>query len=320
MIATDLPAVANPFRSARVVGAGIPPEDYQRQSVERGHPEYIMSRGELVEFLVCPSRWLKGFTRKDSDATDWGTLIDIMLLSPDEVDKRLAITPAVYPCTPTKKDPRTEKPWTFQATYCKEWREEAESTGRIVVTHADFKEAKAALAVLAEDAEIQEFISCSATQVMAIGQYEDEATGLTVPVKILLDLVPDKHHPRFGRSLGDFKTGFTAHPRAWEKAVFERDYHTQGALYTDVYTAATGEDRCEWRHVIQESIVPWQTAKRFLSEQYMTIGRMKYLDALKRYCQCLRSGHFPDYDEPHGAEIVCDGWKMVNPQPWMVAV
>lgn len=310
-----MPELKNPFRSARIVGSQIPAAEYQKQSAERGHPEFVMSRGELCEFMHCPSRWLAGFQRKDSSATDFGTLMDVLVLDNHRFTSLYAVTPATYPCEPTKKDPRTEKPWRFGATYTDEWRAEQEDAGKAVIKYEELKEAEAAMNVLLEDRAIAELIKWSRKQVMVTGEYEDHDTGIIVPVKGLIDLVPDAKHPQYGKVLADFKTCASANPFAWTKAVFDHNYHMQASLYMDLYVKATGEDRSDWRHILQENYAPWQPAKRLLSVEFIELGRMKYTEALRRYCQCLKENIWPDYET--GRNVI-DGWTLTEAQAWMV--
>jgi len=133
--------------------------------------------------------------------------------------------------------------------------------------------------------------------------------------------------PNYGRSiepfcdsLADFKTCSSAHPRSWQKHVHDYDLHTQAGLYLDLYNAATGEQRDEFRHILQESFKPWQVAKRILSVEFISLGREKYKRILKRYAACLKSGHWPDYDEGGPHDVVLDGWLTTQPVDWMVMV
>ena len=84
-------------------------------------------------------------------------------------------------------------------------------------------------------------------------------------------------------------------------------------MYLDGFNKATGESRREFRHVLQESFAPWEVGKRWLTSEFLAIGRTKYKEALKRYCQCLKDDEWPGYDD--SGSMVIDGWREVNPLP-----
>lgn len=328
------------FKNVKVIGDNIKPEVYTNRdpNVPRGHKDYIMSRGELHDFSTNPQKWLLGKPREDTKSTDWGTLMDVLVLTPDEFKKQFAVAPETYEskgmqCPYCKKiadskkckacggaervEVAVEKPWNTNATVCSDWEEAQVKAGFKVVKKKDVDEAYKALKILNQDDQIVELIKCSQKQMMIIGVWVDRETGIEVPVKILLDLVPDKSNPRFCKSLSDFKTARNAETHAWDNAVAEHWYDAQAALYMDLYTAAfPDEERIEWRHAIQENEEPYVTARRLLSEQFIEVGRGKYRSALRDYCVCLATGNWPGYDD-HGWSGK-GGWTLTEPKDWMV--
>lgn len=307
----------NPLSNGRVIGAGIDPMKYHKMANEdgslmkRGQKDFVMSRSELCEFAICPSRWINGY-RGDSEtsSTEWGQLIDCMVLEPEKFNERFAVTPQTYPDAKTG-EPKT---WNWNANHCKEWRDNL--NGKIAVKWETFNSAEEAVTRLKSDKLLSALIDCSQKQVFVMAEYHDHETGLVVPIKTLIDLLPAKNHPQFGKSIADLKTSVSAVPRDWRRFVFECDYHTQAALYIDAYTAATNEERIEFRHVIQENFHPYETSRRILSSEFLELGRAQYLQALKRYCQCLESGEWPSYDD-EGREVI-EGWQLVQPEAWMI--
>ncbi len=131
-------------------------------------------------------------------------------------------------------------------------------------------------------------------------------------------MVPDDIHPRFGKSLADFKTAVSAKPSEFEKAIFNHNYDAQAALYLDVYTAATGEDRVEWLFALQENSEPFEVADPMpaLSSEFLEVGRLKYSRALEFYARCLADNHFPSYAPGH--RLTMDGRYFAEPSPWMI--
>lgn len=311
------PELRNPFSSARIVGKQVSNDDYRKQDVRRGALAFVMSRSDLCEFAHCPNRWVRGFKRKDSGATEFGTLMDGLLLDRGNFQKRFAIEPDVYPCEPTKKDPRTEKPWNNNATFCFDWAEAEEAAGRTVVSRKDYERGHEALAVLLDDPDIYQLIAQSEKQVHVVGQYHDRDTELTIPVQALVDIVPLVDHPDFGKCLMDFKTARSAEQRDWKVAVHEHDYDKQAALHLDLYTAATGEDRCDFRHIIQENVFPWQTGKRFMEANWLDDARLQIVGMLRLYCACLASNHWPGY-ERNPNKLNINGFEVCEQEAWMI--
>lgn len=303
----------NLLASAKIISEQTDPETYiASKGGPRGEPDHIMSRGELIEFARCPHRWLMGYGEEDEDttATEWGSLADCLALSPGRFAESYVVTPETYP---DKKTGET-KPWNWNATFCKDWREVTAKSGKKPVKGETFTQVENAMKFLFANEQIASFIHRSKKQVFVMADYVDPETKIVVPIKCLLDLVPALDSP-FSKDLGDFKTCRSAKPFLWDRAVFEHGYHVQAALYMDAYTKATGEDRVSFRHILQESFPPWEPGKRILSAEYMELGRMAYLNALRRYCQCLASGVWPGYDE---GRFVIDGWLLSEPEDWML--
>jgi hypothetical protein len=302
------------FQNAEIIGKGIDYAEYAKQTTTRGEPGYVLSRGDLMEFAKCPRRWRLGYADDDdTKSTEWGQLLEIILLDKAHIFKRIAVTPLEYPAKPAKKgDPIEDKPWNWNATYCKDWREK--QGDKLVVAQKHFTEAEDAVQRLMDDKCIASLISASDSQVMVTGEYHDDATALVVPCRGLIDLHPSDPKSNFDDALADLKTCASAEPRPWARAVFQRGYHVQAALYLDLFNCATGEDRREFLHVLQENVKPFETARRSLSAEFISIGRDFYRNALVRYCQCLKSGTWPGYDDESSAFP----WQVVDVEPWMV--
>lgn len=278
------------IQNAKIVGENVSYATYSRQTVRRGDLRFIMSRGELMTFADCPHKWLSGFEKADTKATDWGQLIDALALSRKQFGDRIAICPETY--QPEKGEP---KPWNFNATVCREWKKQ--QAGKVIVKARDVEAAHAAVNLLREHQPTRTLLACSRKQVMVTAEYLDDVTGLVVPVRALIDLVPDKAHPVWGKALADLKTAASASPGEFTNAVYYNDYDAQAALYLDLYVAATDEDRVDWVFAVQENGEPYEIPDHLplLSAEFLTIGRDKYQNALRFYCQCLERMRWPSY-------------------------
>ena len=296
--------------NGKLVARNVDPAAYHKTDCERGEHDYRMGQSSLMLFAECPHRWINGYERKETDSTDWGSLMDCLFLTPDQFYKRYAVTPETYPDSKTGEP----KKWNWNANFCKDWRES--QSPRLPLTTEENLEAHGALARLMASDPVADIIKCSDRQVMLVAEWHDKATGLEIPVKTLIDLEPSLNHPTYGHCLGDFKTSYTANGERWSKIAAEHNYHVQAALSLDIYENATGDGRDSWLNVVQENFAPWEVADPIpmLSQEFIDEGRKAYRAALARYCECLASGEWPSY--PTG-NLVIKPFQIIDPPAWL---
>jgi hypothetical protein len=309
------------LKNGRILKVDATIKEYLASKGEKDGPR-ILSRSDLVDILACPRKWRKCVDRgietedRPTPSTEFGSLLDCLLLQPHKFDEYYLMPPKTYE---TKKG--EVKDWTWRSSTCRDWRTEQEESGHLVCTLEDRDKAAAAISDLMKDPEHGEqtarLLKNSRHQVFAMADYEDEETGVTVPIKILTDILPDQSDPQFGKSVFDLKTARNAIPGAWKKAVFDDGLHIQAAMGLDVINSLAGEDRCDFRHLIVENQPPFEPAYRFLTAEYIELGRLRYVTALRVYCQCVKSGKWPSYDE-QGAMVLNDGYAACDVLPWMV--
>ncbi len=293
------------------------PRDYHSTGkYSKGDKEYRMSKSELWQFRNCPRKWLGLPPVEKTDAMEWGSLVDVLALTPDRFRDQYSICPDTY-----EDEKGVKKPWNWNANRCKDWREVQHAAGFEVIKAIKAKDAQLAVRSMMKDSIIAEFIESCDKQVALSLDYHDEKTGLIIPIRGMLDLVPKKG-TKFETWLGDLKTTNDALMRKWERSVFDQGYHYQAAIYLDLWNSATGEQRDTFAHVIQESDMPFETARRRMSAEFTQIGRDQYTADLALYAQCLVNG-FPGYEEmaelrgePNRGNI--DGWSVCEPSSWMI--
>jgi len=93
-------------------------------------------------------------------------------------------------------------------------------------------------------------------------------------------------------------------------------YDIQGASYLFGYVKATGEDRQDFRHLVQESHEPYEYMGFFLSQEWIEIGASKLVSGLAFYCQCLAKNEWPSYSTD--GRLVLDGFAQTMLQSWMM--
>lgn len=290
--------------SATVIGDKVPYKVYSAQSpgVMRGHKDFAMSRGELMNFASNPRRWKDGYREEesDTDATKWGSMIECLAGLNGDFSELYAVAPETYPDSKTGEP----KPWNWNATFCKDWREEQ---GEREVIKSDLQlKAEAAHEALRSNSDVCGLFDCSRKQVMVVGLWRDGTTGIEIPLRCLLDLVPSKDDPAWGKSLGDFKTARDGNPDSWDRVVNSSGYDIQAALSLMLYTKATGEDRTDWVWPVQENVHPYHVVSPMPSAsiEFLKWGRLKIESWLAEYARCLSSGNWPSYST--GNRIVID--------------
>lgn len=299
------------------------PADYFAlgSEIRRGSKEFIMSRTEINDFGVCPRKWMLAPPKKVTPAMRDGALVDTLLLSPNTFDETYIVHPENYPVEkPTAKDPRTEKPWNMNATFCKDWTEARIAEGKSVCSAEDVQEGDKAIKRLYQDPIIEQLLKHSDRQVLIRAEWHDDATGLVIPFKVLIDILPHAAGP-CGTIVADFKRTAEATPDRWQRQSFDQEHFYQAALYIDLVNAAIGSNYTHFANVVSESAAPYEPARRMFTGDFLDLGRMRYRRDLHLYCQCLKHGEWPGYEDFNGDDPnhpVIDGWRQVDTLPWMV--
>ena len=296
------------FQNCKIEGVGVNPAEYHNQQVKRGDNLFPISPSALNAFRKCPSRWLAGYQREESASLRTGSLFDCRLLTPEQLPKRYAVQPVTY-----TNDKGETKPWAWQSNTCKAWGAEQRKAGREIASTDDLMAANSAAARYMADPVIRDWHNASDTQVLVTGEYQDEITGLVVPVRCLLDYAP-RIGTEFELCLGDLKTARSGELVSFVKSVYLLGYHVQAAFDLALYNAATGEKRNTWCWLGIENEAPWEPFKRMASPEFLDIGRQQMLSALQAYCRCLSRGQWPGYDDHPDA---VQGWSVCEPLPWM---
>ena len=176
-----------------------------------------------------------------------------------------------------------------------------------------YEQCSLAIQQLHDDPICDSVLTGAKFQAYCRANWQDAETEVSVPIQVLLDIVPDAGSVDFGKDLVDLKSDTNAAPRLWQANVFKYGYDLQAALYLDVYTQATQEDRCTFGHIISESVFPFYAEYRRLSEEYLAVGRARYEAALKLYARCLKTGAWPGYRSP----LSLFGVALVEPSEFM---
>lgn len=212
-----------------------------------------------------------------------GTLVHSLVL-----EKRVdyVVHPEMYPCKPTKSDPRTEKPWTYQADFCKEWRDAQKA---VVVSPAQAAQVKAGRDAVINHGFIGRLFTEGKSEVTGFAKCP--RTGLLL--KARFDYLKK-------REIVDLKKSVDADTHGFVRAIAKQKYVAQAAHYTYV-AKLLGLDIVAFYFVAVE-LEPLAMANAIrISEQDMATATQSLYRTLEQVAECEAENHWPGYcdDEPN---------------------
>lgn len=96
----------------------------------------------------------------------------------------------------------------------------------------------------------------------------------------------------------DYKTTTDANPEAVSRAIRDWAYHQQDPFYIDGIQAAYRPDDVRFVFIFQSKTPPFLVTVGELAVEDRLIGRARNQLALRRYAECERTGHWPDWTGP----------------------
>lgn len=319
------------FQNCKIVGRNMDSTVYHAAvTVDRGDPAFPMSPSALKLFAPCHKKWRAGFQPKGTKAQHWGSLVDCLVLTPDQFKASYAVVPKDAPRRPTDRQREARKPSSETLSAIAWWDDfSAENKDKIMLDEEGHELASAAILTLMKDDTVKRYLEASNRQVWVAGEWNDNATGLVIPVRCLIDLEPNAES-EFGKSLGDLKQTRSAALFPFLSDSFKFGHHIQAAFDLDLYRAALPEeDRCMWCLIIQENTEPWTVGRRMMTDDpsqpdnLLDLGRVTYQRLLRNYCICLKTGKWPDYEEMAAMDkdlsnYVIQGWFAMTAKPFMM--
>jgi hypothetical protein len=173
----------------------------------------------------------------------------------------------------------------FRKNIAKEWRDAAESMGKIVVKEDEFAEAKR----LADSIRHQ----CSERGIEFSGESEVkvEWTESTSDGPVLCRGMMDRLLPK---RILDLKSCARADLQSCAQAVVRYGYDIQGAAYRSASKALLGVSR-PFVLVFFEKEPPYAVTPVTLNGQFENLGEVKWERACRTWARCLRENVWPGY-------------------------
>jgi len=213
-----------------------------------------------------------------------GSLVDTLVLEPDQFKDRYVLQPATYETEKTsgrganKVTEMIEKPWNLNSKTCRAISEEIAASGKEIVTEADIEKAKAIELALMSSPEAALAITEGKKQVSFV--WVNEESG--VKCKGRADIVNEN-------TIDDLKTTMDASPREFSRTIGKFLYHVQGAVYTDAWLQLTGDAK-DFRFIAVETGDVPAVALYELDSVSMVAGTLMFNRALKNVRRWLDHG------------------------------
>ncbi len=245
--------------------------------------------------------------KKVTPAMMLGTLCHQKLLEPNRPLPRLAIPPEQYPAPADCSLVKSKKvaagdliDWNWNAKYCKQWRQEQEADGLLVVTATEGDAVEKATREVIKHPKAAPLIEGARTEVSLVTMSEE----FGIPVKARLDLVP------VGPDLADVKLTTDVSARAFGSHAYDMGYHIQAAWYLDIWNDMAGEEdpKTGFKFIAVESSAPYAVNVFTVTPDLIALGREQYREALAVYARCMHVDLWPAYPA-NVIELGVPAWK-----------
>lgn len=252
----------------------VSPRDYHsRLTLDRTNvcsPSSWMSKTRLWE-LSSSTLWKWRNAPDQSGPTSamtWGSLVDCMILTPEEVPATVIVNPYAD----------------FRTKAAQELRENAKAQGKIVVSVEDMRRAETAVSALINHPIAGPVVKGSLKQVVLLNQIKG------INAKALLDIVPE------GPCLYDLKTTSDITPRGISSTIHKYGYHVQAAWYLKLWNLCHPDDkRNRFRFIWQCSSEPFEIAVTELPAFDIESGNEWAGFQLGRIIEATKSGIWPGF-------------------------
>lgn len=262
------------------------------------HRESAISASHLRKlWQTTPAHYIQWLNEPEEPTIDMilGTLCHQAILEPGSPLPQIMVPPETYPAPADSSLVKTKKvvagdqvAWSWNAKYCKQWRQNLEDRGIIVCSESDEMRVRCAAKAIARHTVARELIdSIKHTEVSILC----DLPQFGLRGKARLDIVPRM------AVLGDLKFTHDASTRAFQDHSYKMGYHIQAAWYLDMWNAVAGsEDRKEgFRIVAVESDPPYAVNVLNMKPDLIEDGRRIYTEMLELYARCKKSDDWPAY-------------------------
>jgi len=274
---------------------GIRTKDYfalNKAKTESGIEYRIPSKSLLAQFAKNPRAWKDDPEFKTTAAMNAGSLLDCLLLTPNEMGSQFILKPTGMPNRPHKHldegvpvSPTAKK--TQEAVL--RWQNfEIEAAGKAVVTSDQIMTARRA-AENVKRSKLGGYLLNNCETQVAMFHFDND---VNMWVKGMIDILPNKNSD-FGDCIVDLKSTSGFLPSEFRKICWNFSYHEQAALYLLMYNAITGEDRERFLFLVSDSKNNNDCGVLEMDKEWIEMGQESVLAKLSYYARCVEKDNWP---------------------------
>lgn len=271
----------------------LPMEEYKKiPAVHKSEFQHILKSGKHYQYFLEHGE-------EEKQQMVFGNLVDTLLFEPDLLKSRYSIIPEEY------DDGKGHvKPWNWNATVCKQWREDNfnENPSVSFIKTLEYEQAQSIVEAIQNHPMAREWLSGAKYQVSCV--WVDPETGLLCKSRM------DAY--RESERIVDLKVTNNPLPGAFARIAANFKYHCQGAFYHDGLILATCGSLDDlpsipFSFVVVEESPPYEVVTYTLGIQSFEVGRIVYRQALNNVSEWRENDEYPGYSNVD-EELELPGW------------
>lgn len=227
--------------------------------------------------------------RKETDAMKLGTAIHSAILEPDLFASDYVVVPNDAPRKPTSVQRNAKKPSDDTIAAIEFWDAfNADNEGRVIIDIDDYE--------TCTSIQRQVRRHPAAIALLGTGEAETSVYWIDNETGVLCKCRPDWMNYQ-ANVIVDVKSAEDASPIAFQRSIFNYEYHVQAAWYIDGVTAATGHAPKAFIFGVFEKSRPHAAAFYYADQEMIDLGRRIYRERLAIYANCLQTNRWPGYPD-----------------------
>jgi exodeoxyribonuclease VIII len=245
-------------------------DDITQRDTWESAKDKAVSKSLICNFIEDPAAWKASIKKEPTAAMQAGSVLDCLLTEPDKFDTRYVMSEY------------TE----FRTNESKQWRQEMEDAGLVVLKQDQFDSAQAQLMAIKSKPEAATLLDGAQFQVAF-----RHKTKHPFASKGLIDILPND-----GETIVDLKTCAASaleSKRSLARYIFDWGYHIQAGCYCEGYAIASGNERTRFKFIFVTSTAPYRVAVVELPIAAIMFGADIYRNGVNRFATCLESNHWP---------------------------
>lgn len=254
------------------------------ETVYRAAPGISYSELKQFDEEATPAHFVDARKKKRTVTPDmeFGTILHTAVLQPELLSEAYVIEPATYPAK-GKGDAVETKPWTYQANYCKEWRDK--QNGKPILDEEKAATIAPIVAAVMNQPQFRDILINGKKEVSFFKR--DFESGLMLKCRVDVIAVDGNNFTW----LGDLKKVQRGEARQDRFAVtmIDRYYDVQAASYMDIAGASN------FVFCAIEDSSPYECQTHLVTNEMRGVGYKRWRDILSKYAACVTQAQWPGY-------------------------